>query len=63
MYDENQKIIGTQWIPVGDRVSKHYEKYGMFYQLPNLKSEDFRYKTEMVKSNFFIYYNTLEKSD
>ena len=40
MYDENQKIIGTQWIPVSDRVSKHYEKYGMFYQLPNLKSND-----------------------
>lgn len=31
MYNENQKIIGTQWIPVTDRVSKHYEKWGMFF--------------------------------
>jgi hypothetical protein len=48
---------------VGDRASKHYEKFGMIYQLPNLKSDDFRYKTEMVKSNFYIYYNKIEKSD
>ena len=35
----------------------------MFYQLENSKEKDFRYKTEMVKSNYFNYYNKKKRSD
>ena len=63
MYDKDQKIIGTQWIPVKDKLSKAYEKHGIFYQLKNSEEKDFRYRTEMVKSNFFIYYNKKDGGD
>ena len=60
MYDENMKIIGTQWIPCSDRTSKYYEKHGIFYQLPNSKENEFRYATSFVKSNYFIYNNNFD---
>lgn len=57
MYNDQNKIIGTHWIPCTDRISKQYEKSGVFYELYNSSALDYRYETEFVKSNFFFYYN------
>jgi len=55
MFDENNKICGTQWIPCTDRISKSYEKHGTFYQLRNPEAKEFRYESDFVKSNFIYY--------
>ena len=60
MFDKDGKIIGTQWIPCTDRISKSYEKHGVFYQLKNSEHKDYRYESDFVKSNFFYYYNKHE---
>ena len=41
MYDEYDTIIGTQWIPVDNKISNENEKKGVFYQLQNYKQEDY----------------------
>jgi len=60
MFNKKGKIIGTQWIPCTDRISKSYEKHGVFYQLKNSTVDDYRYESDFVKSNFFHYYNVQE---
>jgi len=55
MYKDG-KIIGTQWIPCTDRISKSYEKHETFYRLRNSNAKEFRYESDFVKSNFFYYY-------
>ena len=60
MFDKNGLIVGTQWIPYNDRISKYYEKHGIFYQLPNSNAKEYRYETSFVKSNFFHYSNSYD---
>ena len=41
MYDKNDTIIGTQWIPVGSKISNENSKNGVFYQLKNYNKKDY----------------------
>jgi hypothetical protein len=64
MYDTTtDEIIGTQWLPDGDMISKEYQQNGTFYQLPIFEDKDYQYETSMVRSCLYNYYSTKVNSD
>ena len=63
MYDENDVIVGTQWIPVGGKISNENQKNGVFYQLKNYTESDYQYRTSLVRSLLYIYFSQAVKSD
>jgi len=64
MYNEdNDEIIGTQWIPDSEKISKDNEREGVFYQLETYEDEDYQYETKMVRSCLYVYYSPITKSD
>ena len=50
MYNDHDEIIGTQWIPESEKISKDNEREGVFYQLKNFEDRDYQYETKMVRS-------------
>jgi hypothetical protein len=63
MYDENDVIVGTQWIPVGGKISNENQKNGVFYQLKNYTESDYQYRTSLVRSLLYIYFSKTVKND
>lgn len=63
MYDKNDEIIGTQWIPDSEIVSKNNIQNGVFYQLKNYSDEEFQYETNMVRSCLYNYYSAKINAD
>ena len=51
LYDDaNDEIIGTQWLPDSDKISKDNEREGISYQLAAYEDTDYQYETKMVRS-------------
>lgn len=64
MYDnESNRIIGTQWLPDCEKISKDNEREGIFYQLPIYDDNEYQYETKMVRSCLYQYYSDKTKSD
>jgi len=63
MYDnDNDEIIGTQWIPDSEKINQDNERQGIFYQLKNYEDKDYQYETKMVRSCLYVYYSDITKS-